>query len=216
METNKPKIDWLNHSLEFIVVIFGILLAFQLNQYSAEKKTKKLIDDHLKNIYEETQFNKRSLERSIAHTQDNVARLDTLLDLISNKKDLEKANELSMLLLNIGGAYLKRNAYQTLIESGDVRHLKDFSEKRKIIYLYEYYAWVEQFDELSYTLYQNEFYPYLRDHFDLKNASLQNPEVYQSQRFINILSVYHRTSQNRLTKYQECIDQIDTYWSDSK
>jgi len=33
----KQRIDWLNHSLEFVVVIVGILIAFQLNKCSIER-----------------------------------------------------------------------------------------------------------------------------------------------------------------------------------
>jgi len=38
----KQRIDWLNHGLEFVVVIVGILIAFQLNQCAIDKNQKKI------------------------------------------------------------------------------------------------------------------------------------------------------------------------------
>ena len=50
MSKRKFRIDWLNHSLEFIVVLIGILIAFQLNQCSTDKQNKKTSDTHLEEI----------------------------------------------------------------------------------------------------------------------------------------------------------------------
>ena len=44
--TTKKKIDWLNHGLEFIVVVIGILLDFQLNTWSEQRKQRLIIDEH--------------------------------------------------------------------------------------------------------------------------------------------------------------------------
>ena len=54
----KKKIDWLNYSLEFFVVLIGILVAFQLNKCSANKEQSKTIETHLDQILVETKFNK--------------------------------------------------------------------------------------------------------------------------------------------------------------
>lgn len=71
LKLNKEKyhIDWLNHALEFIVVVIGILLAFQLNKCSDENKNKKIIKNHLYQIYEETILNKNYLAQSIEENE---------------------------------------------------------------------------------------------------------------------------------------------------
>lgn len=71
LKLNKEKyhIDWLNHALEFIVVVIGILLAFQLNKCSDENKNKKIIKNHLYQIYEETKINKNYLAQSIEENE---------------------------------------------------------------------------------------------------------------------------------------------------
>lgn len=207
----KPRIDWLNHSLEFIVVIIGILIAFQLNQCSTDSQNNKTINTHLDQIKEETAFNKNSLSRSIKHSESNISKLDSTLLLISEQKDFDKINYFSLDLLNIGGAYIRKNAYQSLIESGDIRFMKNFKEKQKIIDLYEYYKWVESYDEIAIKLFHSDFYPYLKSNFDFHNANVQDKEVYLSKTFVNALSVYKRTSENKVQKYKDCIKEVENY-----
>ncbi len=86
MNTNKPKIDWLNHALEFLVVIIGILLAFQLNKCSADKRLEETAQSHLAEIREETKFNKWSLGNAIKYAEANQLKLDSLINLIARKK----------------------------------------------------------------------------------------------------------------------------------
>lgn len=43
----KQKIDWLNHGLEFAFVLVGILIAFQLNNWSIKNDEKDLVNLHM-------------------------------------------------------------------------------------------------------------------------------------------------------------------------
>ncbi len=182
-----------------------------MNKCSTERSQAKIVDNHLTEIQKETEFNKASLERSISwgdSTMRNLAQLDRLLD---EGRDFAQINQITLKLLNLGGVYLRKNAYKNLIETGDVRFMKNFESKQKIIDLYEYYEWVEGFNQISLDLYQRDFYPYLRDNFDLRGGSVQKDEVYTSSVYKNNLAAYYRTSQNRLDKYKECLIEVDSY-----
>lgn len=210
-KNKKYRIDWLNHSLEFFVVVIGILLAFQLNKCSSENNQQKVIDSHLQQIIEETEFNKKSFERAVDYGESQLLKIDTAFMLMAQKGDLSWINQISLELLDLGGVYIRKNAYQALVESGDIRFMKSIEQKRKIIDLYEYYKWVEAFDEISMNLYTSDYYPYLKNNFDLVNGNTQKEEVYYSKIFQNILGAYSRTSSNRVQKYKDCLKEIEAY-----
>jgi len=65
----KRKIDWLNHGLEFTVVIIGILLAFQLNTCSERRKDNKIVKTHLDQLIEETSLNKYYMKNGIKYSE---------------------------------------------------------------------------------------------------------------------------------------------------
>ena len=211
MKIKGHKIDWLNHSLEFVVVIVGILIAFQLNKCSFENEQSLTIDIHSKEIIKETNLNKTSFENAIKYDELNLMKMDTLFKLLENKNNFIKANHLSLELLNLGGVYIRKNAYKILIESGDIRFMRNYEEKQNIVNLYEYYKWVESYNEISMNLYTSDYYPYLKNNFDLVKGSIQKDEIYTSKEFMNILGAYYRTSQNRLQKYKDCLVEINKY-----
>ncbi len=216
MNTEKKHIDWLNHGLEFIVVIIGILIAFQLNKCSAENQQEKTITTHLEQIKEETEINRKFLESALKLGESNLAKIDTIFVLLNQKEDYQRINQLSIELLNLSGAYFRKNAFQNLVESGDIRFIKSFDTKQKIINLYEYYKWVESFDEISRNLYIQDYYPYLKNNFDLVVGNMQDKEIYQSKLFKNILASYSQTSQNKTQKYRDCINVVDNYLKQNK
>lgn len=198
------KVNWLNHFLEFLVVLIGILLAFQLNKCSIENSQDKIIKTHLIHIRQETEFNLDRIDGSIFLAETNLHKLDTLLQLINSKKDFQKINRISFDLLNIGSLFFKKNAYTSLIETGDIRFIRDLNKKQDIIGLYEYYKWVDSFEKLLANDYSNDYYPYLKENFDILNNKVQDETIYTSLKFQNILSAYKYHLGNKLKKYKDC------------
>lgn len=205
------KTDWLNHFLEFIVVIAGILIAFQLNTCSEQKKEQKLVDRHVENIIEETEFNKNNFEFASEKVRQSLNTLDTLLSFIEDKRDLDSINALSIEMLNLPITYIKRNSYNSFIESGDIRLVSNFELKEDIIRLYEYYTWAEGLDKITAESYNDHFLQYLMDHLDLVSTKTQDRSVYESKKFKNTLAVYNYQLRSRLMKYEELRGMIDEF-----
>lgn len=207
----KKKIDWLNHTLEFVVVVIGILLAFQLNKCSSDRKEASTIQTHIEQIKEETKFNLGSIDVSIELAELNRRKLDTIFQMIFTTKDFSEINRLSIDLLNIGGVYFKKNAYSTIVQSGDIRFIKDLEKKQEIVGLYEYYKWVENIESLSLNDFNKDFYPYVKKHFDIVGGTVQSAEVYTGKEFKNILAAYSHLLTLKLVKYKDCKIEIERY-----
>ena len=207
----KRKIDWLNHFLEFIVVVIGILLAFQLNTCSSNKKEARTIQNHIEQIAEETKFNLGSIDGSIRLGELNQRKLDTIFQIIFSTKDFNEINRLSIDLLNIGGVYFKKNAYSTMVQSGDIRFIKDLEKKQEIVGLYEYYKWVESIESLSLNDFNEDYYPYVKKHFDIVGGTIQSEEVYTGKEFKNILAAYSHLLGMKVRKYKDCKKEMEEY-----
>jgi len=83
------------------------------------------------------------LEKIDKLTEDQF-QLDTLLQLIHTEdSDTRRINGLVFRMMNVGGLYVKKNAYASFTESGDIRFLDDFEKKSELIELYEYYKLAE-------------------------------------------------------------------------
>ena len=205
------KIDWLNHLFEFVVVVIGILLAFQLNTCSESKNEANLVDEHIKNIIEETQLNKKNLEYSIKYSDTILKSIDTLIVELKENKNISKINNLSFRILSINPLYIKKNAYNTLKESGDIRFIKNFDVKNEIILLYEYYSWAEGVDKVAISTYQDYYFPYVVKNLDLLEGNLQLQEIYLNKEFKNIISGYRYTLNMRLQQNKETLSKINSF-----
>ena len=213
----KRKIDWLNHSLEFFVVLIGILIAFQLNKCSDNRSKSKLIENHLSQIEIECNENRERIGLSINQINKQINNCDSLLLLIKLANNPEKIRNQSSKLLDLRNVTLTRTAYKVLVESGDIRYLNNYKVKRNIISLYEGFKKVEQINESNQNLYDSHFYPYIKSNFDLvnwngvKTKSVIEEELYYSLEFANIVSTYRFLLQAKKRIYEEREAKFEEY-----
>ncbi|MBC2843685.1 hypothetical protein [Winogradskyella flava] len=205
------KVNWKNHIREFVVVVFGILLAFQLDRCASDNNKQKLVDEHVNYIKEETRLNVLNLKYSIQLSESNFAKIDSIINLISKKGDVSTINKLSFEIFNVGYLYIRRNAYNSLVNSGDIRFIKSFEEKKNIINMYEYYTWTESLDQGCRAAYFDDFFPYVKENFDLVTSMVQDPEIYYSKTFSNALSTYRFALDLKIKKFKDCEKEINDF-----
>ncbi len=199
----KKKIDWLNHFLEFIVVVIGILLAFQLNTCSEKKKEEAIVDSHISKIVEETNFNMGRIKGIQKNSESMLTMLDTLFNVIKDKDRLEREHFLTFKLMSLDYLYIKKNAYNTLVATGDIRYIENLDLQNDVVSLYEYYSWAEGYDTMTRNIFTDYYYPYMMDNMDMIGGNVQPLETYNSKEFTNILSSYKYSLVGRLNRQQE-------------
>jgi len=213
----KNQIDWLNHSLEFIVVLIGILIAFQLNKCSDDHAKANLLENHLHYLRTECQENQSRLESAITHIHAQLMNCDSLLTEITEGKDITKIRNFSTRLLDMRPVDLVSDSYRVLVESGDIRYLDDYDQKRRIITLYESFDDVQNINDSNQKLYDNHFYPYLKENFDLVNwakvkiQSKEEASAYYSNAFGNTISTYRYLLNTKMNTCKTELKMIEEY-----
>lgn len=210
------KIDWLNHFLEFIVVVIGILLAFQLNTCREDQKEQELVQEHISNIIEETAFNTGRMELSIQASEAAISAIDSLTAAIQENENTAKIAGLSYQLLRFHGNYLKTVAYSSLKESGDIRFIKDFDERNDIVTLYEYYDWAKGIDDAAAETYNEYYYPYILNNFNMRAGLNQDEKTYTSTKFLNILTSYRYILQARVSQNKDTQEKMQAFLDSRK
>lgn len=205
------KIDWLNHFLEFIVVVIGILLAFQLNTCSENKKEATLIQQHITNIVEESEFNDSRMERSIEATQKSLETINSLFKLADDDKNTAAISEKVYELLRFEASYFKTTAFSSLKESGDIRFMQNFQLRDDIITLYEYYNWATGLDEAIADTYSTYFYPFVMKNMDMSAGLNQDPVIFKTIEFKNAITAYKYILQTRLAQNKDTQEKINSF-----
>ena len=196
------RIDWLNHFLEFIVVVIGILLAFQLNTCSEKKKESELVKSHIENIIEETKFNLNRVKGIQKNSQDLLTMIDTLFVAIADEDRIKREHFLTYKIMGLDYLYIKKNAYNTLVTTGDIRFIDTLELQEGIVSLYEYYTWAEGYDTMTRNVFTDYYYPYMMSNMDMMGMP-QKQEVYNNKAFKNILSSYKYSVTGRLQRQKQ-------------
>ncbi|MEM6802823.1 MAG: hypothetical protein AAF696_15545, partial [Bacteroidota bacterium] len=190
--------------------------AFQLNKCSDSNAKKSLLLNHKNYLKEECQENIARLGKAIEHAVSQTKTADSLLTEISKQKDLMRIRSLATQLLDLQNVSLKEDAFSVLVQSGDIRFMEDFEEKRKIISLYESFSSPRKANLNIQNLYDKHFYPYLKENFDLVNWNYlrfeeeKDKAAYYAGEFGNTISTYRFLLVAKIRAYQDCQENIKT------
>ena len=182
------RIDWPNHLVSFILIVASILMAFQLERCSTDHREDRLVNRHLQEIEEETQFNIQQIKLAKEQLEAYGQRLDTLLYLITSTDDTRRINQQLFASFNLPILYIKQNAYQSFTATGDIRYMDDFDRKANLVTLHEFYKETEAINQLLLDMYQDQYFAYIQEHLDLYRAQAQPLERYRERRFVNGIS----------------------------
>ena len=213
----KRKIDWLNHALEFLVVLIGILIAFQLNKCSDNRSKRALIGNHLEQIKMECAANEKKIANSIEQIDKKIVLCDSLMSQIRMAKNPVVIRNTAIGLLDLRTVDIAKNAYSVLVASGDIRFMDDYDIKRKTISLYNSFEKIERINNSIQNLYDTHFYPYLKSNFDLINWGHVQTDTkldeapYYSKEFANTVSTYRFLLSSKKRIYKEQLALLVAY-----
>src|SRR5688572_29448953 len=83
-ESAKFKIDWPNHIIAFFSALFGILIAFQLDEWRERSGQVHLADEAFRLIRNETSLNKNILLENIHRNDSSLALLTSTLVFVND------------------------------------------------------------------------------------------------------------------------------------
>jgi|SRR5882672_4166620 len=79
------KIDWPNHIIGFFSALFGILIAFELDEWREQKKDQELAQSAFLNLKNEVGVNKNLLHENIRANLEVIHSMEAVLPRIDNK-----------------------------------------------------------------------------------------------------------------------------------
>src|SRR5690606_8300403 len=107
----------------------------------------------------------------------------------------------SLQLLNLEPIYIKKNSYNSLVETGDIRYVKNFNLRNDIVNLYEAYNWAESVDGMTHKIFLEHYYPYILGNLDMLERKIQDNDRYTNKYFKNVLVIYKFSLDQRKHKF---------------
>jgi len=112
---------------EIVLVVIGILIALQINNWNENRKIKITENTYIENINTDLKINLLSLEKFLTKRQETVNSVEAILDFFNEKRPLD-INEFNFHCLTVMGwspFEQHDNTYQELLNSGKLSILSN-------------------------------------------------------------------------------------------
>ena len=176
---------------EIVLVVIGILIALQVNNWNEGRKSKLQQTVFLKNIRQDLMNDLVQLDKIIDYQTKKLQVVTALSEELTHEKDFNKIVNLFTTIQNTTNAtfFANTGAYTTSGTSGVLDNLQPDSLKIAITTLYERYY--------KRLIYNGEIYDNRTDevvilrgkYFNKLTGTLTNKEVINDSEFINLTSI---------------------------
>lgn len=197
------SINWKKQLVEVIVLIVGILIAFGLNNWWANRKEQANMQKHFINLEEENKDNRAMLDTSMVMIDYSMGLIDSIFRNNGRPNSADKVARWTFELINVIPTYTFKNAYQTLSQTGDIRLINDFDLKQDIIGLYEYYKFIETVDKVHLDFYNAYFYPFLMENIAFGSRKAIDSSVFATTQYNNMIGTYSHHLRTRKEVYKK-------------
>lgn len=216
-------INWKDHLINLIVVIFGISIAFQLNNWKADQQADDLEKKFCASFISDLEADITSLEAIVDTSEFYLHNVKRILSLAREKKFEHDSLVDYLVTLYAYTEFLPQNVtYETFKSSGGLEILKDFRLTKKINKLYgQQYGYIAIIDPSHKDQQQNKLTPYINASIEFgRTARLRNKDLLKDNNFINLVNGSQYLLQSKISIYKNALlltrelkGDIETYLS---
>lgn len=125
---------------EIVLVVIGILIALQINNWNQDLKDQKMVTTYLKGIHEDLLTQALTLEETIPLNENVIFTINAIVDdfqrhdgFIANDSLLTQINQ----VLNTPGPIEVKTSFTEILNSGDLGLMKNKELRKSIVLFYQ-------------------------------------------------------------------------------
>ena len=196
---------------EILLVMIGISLAFQLDNWNDNRLKENTEITYYQNIRDQLTDEKALILRQV-HFNDSFMAQFNYANKILEAKDRSKMDTLGLIVRNLtqySDFDKKGNIYETLINSGKIQLLRNQRIVNAIRELEERYTYVNRMENIHYDAIMNHASILTNDIVKFSDASVQKPDLLYSYQFQNLVLTLIQIMLEKDKVYHEALDEID-------
>ncbi len=130
--------NWFAVFIDFLIVVIGILIAFQITEWNEARAEKKRINEQLSSFHEELVLARDDLQNYKTYYEDRIASVTELRQKLSSKTDFSmmEFNQLAVSSLRGSPLLVAFRAYEEMATTGSISKVADES-LRELLYQWD-------------------------------------------------------------------------------
>lgn len=196
---------------EILLVMIGILLAFQVDNWNEDREKKIEEIRTYENIREQILGDKRNIQGQINYNRKYMAQFEYGLKIIM-ENDRTQLDTLASIIPNLtqySDFDREGNIYETLVNSGKIQLLRNQSIVNRIRLLEQRYNYVNRMENVSYDIMIGYVAPGINPVMNFSTAEIIKPERIFSYEFQNLIFLLIEVMKEKENTYLIAIDEID-------
>lgn len=203
---------------EIVLVVIGILIALQINNWNNARLNKIAELNFYLNFKEQMIEDIHEIEGNIEYNNNYINQFKHAVQIIekNDRSKLDSLTQISMNLTKYSDVNRQVNIYESLVNSGEIKLLKNTFIKEEIRKLEELYIYISKMEEIHRDVILNEVAMAISDNFKILTQEVLNADNLYTVKYQNLLiiiigimsekdEVYHKS----LTEIQTIIKHID-------
>ncbi|WP_319590310.1 DUF6090 family protein [uncultured Draconibacterium sp.] len=197
---------------EIFLLVIGILLALQINNWNSNRKDREAATKAYQNISQQLTEDRNELISVRDFNNYYSTRYERASELIAGHA-AEKTDSIAILIMELSqysDFHRSENIYETLVNSGSIKLLKNSNITSALQKLEMTYTSINKLEDIHWEIILNELYPEIRGVINYATLEIVKPDRLSSVEIQNFLveSIYLTKAKELV--YNKAINEIDT------
>lgn len=209
----KNNTGWLKLILELLVVFIGVSAGFLFDNFREERSNRKLEEKYLESFYNNLLADSAEIKDMIQSDQNNI---DISRRTVASMQEGSLTHDSALAIVSIMATFNSLNledaTYESLVNSGNLGLIRNFSIREKIVYYYRSYDDLRYVEKVIYDYVNNYILPYVTRSLDFITGDFVKEFTVDDTQFRNITGGYYVLSSQKM----ELVHTLDSLNNDLK
>ena len=218
MKSNKGLGKYVLLSIgEIFLIVVGILLALQLDNWDRDQENREFEQQYYRSIHDQLIEDRDEVQGNSNYGKKYLLEHKQAMNIIS-ENDRSRDNDLAKIVLNMkffSDFKRKSSIFQTLVNSGEIKHIKDKVLVQKLQSLESSYVYINRLEDIHKELIMTQLIPHIIKAVQIQPLEIKDPELLYNYYFHNMIILTVGLMEETELLYQATIDEIDAILASS-
>lgn len=196
---------------EILLVMIGISLAFQVNNWNDDRIKKNAEIRYYENLKDQITDDKNLVVRQVNFNKAYAAEYSYALKILetNNRNRMDTLGRIVLNLTQYSDFDRQGNIYETLVNGGEIKLLRNYKIVNRIRTLEEKYLYINRMENIHYDVMMNYVAPEIMPLIRFSDGKIQQPDVLFSYEFQNLILTLLDVMDEKDKVYHEALHEID-------
>lgn len=211
MLSEGKTVQYLKYALgEIILVVIGILIALSINNWNQEKTNRTEEQNYYKYIKRQLNEDKGEISGNVDYNNNYLRQYKYAIDIIekNDRTEIDSLAKISIKLMKYSDFHRQSNIYETIVNSGEIKLLKNHQIIEKLQKLEETYIYMNTLENTHAEAVNSFIVPDIVSMIKVYDMKIENIAKFYSFKFQNYFVLLTSLMMEKNEIYQRGLDEI--------